>query len=222
MRQHSDPASHLDAVRTSYDEVALDYRDLVEEQFPRDVLGRALLAAFAELVRAQALGPAADLGCGPGHVTAHLAELGVQVRGIYLSPRMVELARSRFPDIEFAVGSMTQLDIADGSLGGILAWFSTHHMPPETLAVMYREFARTLAPGARLLLGTHLGSGEQTNPTSAYGGHPVSYSSFLLPLAQIRDMLGEAGFSIEWHTVEEPGESGRTHTRILARRNELR
>lgn len=216
----SAPARYLDAVRASYDEVADDYVELVERNFPRDVLGRALLAAFAEQARAQALGPVADLGCGPGHVTAYLTALGVDMRGIDLSPRMIDLARSRFADIPFAVGSMTRLEIAEGSLGGIVAWFSTHHSPPEMLAEIYREFARTLAPGARLLLGTHVGNGEHARPTSGYGGHPVSYESFLLPPERIRGMLGAAGFAVEWHTVEEPEGAPRAHMRVLARKRD--
>ncbi len=210
-------AEYLEAVRASYDEVADDYLRLVEAQFPLDLLGGALLAAFAERVRADALGPVADLGCGPGHITAHLAGLGVDVSGVDLSPRMVDLARTRHPRLAFAVGSMTALDLPDGALGGILAWFATHHMPPETLAGIYAEFARTLAPGGVLLLATHLGAGEHTRPTSGYGGHPVSYESFLLPVEQILALLAEAGFRVEWRTVEEP--TGREHARILARRD---
>ncbi|MBR7836555.1 methyltransferase domain-containing protein [Actinospica durhamensis] len=207
---------YLEAVRASYDEVAADYLELVESRFPLDLLGRALLAAFAEHVRADALGPVADLGCGPGLVTAHLAALGVDVFGLDLSPRMVDAARRRFPDLDFAVGSMTALDVPDGSLGAILAWFSTHHMPPEMLAGVFAEFARTLAPGGRLLLGTHLGTGEHTRPTRAYGGHPVSYESFLLPAEQIVGLLEDAGFDLERRTLEQP--TPREHTRILVRR----
>ena len=76
--------------------------------------------------------------------------------------------------------------------------------------------ARGLAPGGRLLLGTHLGTGEHTRPTRAYGGHPVSYESFLLPVEQIVGLLEDAGFDLEWRTLEQP--APREHTRILARR----
>ena len=44
-----------------------------------------------------ASGPVLDVGCGPGHVTAHLAGLGVDVQGVDLSPRMVEHARRLHP-----------------------------------------------------------------------------------------------------------------------------
>src|SRR5215210_93643 len=60
---------------------------------------RAVLGAFAESVRG--LGPVLDVGCGPGTVPAHLAELGLDASGVDLSPRMVEHARRQYPDLRF-------------------------------------------------------------------------------------------------------------------------
>ena len=39
-----------------------------------------------------------EVGCGPGHVTAYLAEAGADATGLDLSPGMVAEARRRFPD----------------------------------------------------------------------------------------------------------------------------
>lgn len=113
--------SYLAAVRESYDTVADAYAEQVPRPADLDPLDRALLGMFAETVREAGLGPLADLGCGPGFVTAHLAGLGAPVFGVDLSPRMVELARRAHPDLAFAVGSMTALGIGTGTLGGILA-----------------------------------------------------------------------------------------------------
>jgi trans-aconitate methyltransferase len=41
------------------------------------------------------VGPVADVGCGPGNVTAHLHTLGLTAFGVDLSPEMVGLARRR-------------------------------------------------------------------------------------------------------------------------------
>lgn len=59
---------YLAAVRQSYDTVATAYAERVPEPAELDAVSRAMLAAFAEMVRAG--GPVADLGCGPGKVTA--------------------------------------------------------------------------------------------------------------------------------------------------------
>jgi len=60
----------------------------------------------------------ADVGCGPGHVTAHLHELGVDAFGIDLSPEMVAVARREHPAPRFEVGSMTDLDLPAASMPG--------------------------------------------------------------------------------------------------------
>ncbi|MGI5426773.1 class I SAM-dependent methyltransferase [Streptomyces sp. CA-179760] len=193
--------SHLTAIRESYDTVAADYARLVKEPAELDPVSRAMLAAFAEL--AAPLGPVADLGCGPGKVTAHLAALGVPVFGVDVSPRMIELARAAYPELRFTVGSMTDLEIGTGELGGILAYYTTHHTPPQWLPTVFAEFHRTLAPGGRLMLAGHVGSGEHLRPTRAYGDHPVSYESHLLPPDRIAELLRQAGLVVMTRVVQE-------------------
>ncbi|MER6227732.1 class I SAM-dependent methyltransferase [Streptomyces sp. NPDC001663] len=212
-------ASYLTAVRESYDTVAADYAEQVKRPTQLDPLSRALLAAFAEAVQEGGDGPVADLGCGPGFVTAHLAGFGLSVFGIDLSPRMVEQARRAHPGLTFGVGSMTALDIEDGTLGGVLAYYSTHHTPPELLPRIYAEFRRTLAPGGCLMLAGHVGDGERLRPAQAYGGHPVSYESYLQPADRLAELLGEAGLEVTARVVQEP-EAGRKWpiATLLARR----
>ncbi|HEY7103116.1 MAG TPA: class I SAM-dependent methyltransferase [Mycobacteriales bacterium] len=138
----------LDATRTSYDAVAETYAELFGDELAGKPLDRAVLAAFAETVS----GPVADLGCGPGHVTAHLHGLGCQAFGVDLSAAMVAVARRAYPAVSFSQGDMTQLDITSGSLGGIVAFYSIIHLPPELLPVALAEFARVLAPAGQVML----------------------------------------------------------------------
>ena len=213
--------SYLAAIRESYDTVAADYVQLVKDPAELDPLSRAMLAAFAETVRTAGLGPVADLGCGPGKVTAYLAELRVPVFGIDLSPRMIELARRAHPDLTFTVGSMTAPPIGDDELGGILAYYSTHHTPPDQLPVVFREFHRTLAPGGHLMLAGHVGDEQLLRPTHGYGGHLVSYESHLLPPDRIAELLIRAGLTLTARLVLEPAEGAkRTHAVFLARNPE--
>ncbi len=124
-------STYLHATQLAYDTVAADYAELLRDELDTKPLDRAMLAAFAELVQAPDAGQVADLGCGPGRITAHLQSLGVNAFGIDLSPQMVAVARRSHPDLRFEQGSMTALDLADGAVGGAVAWYSTVHTPPE-------------------------------------------------------------------------------------------
>jgi hypothetical protein len=99
-----------DAVRASYDTVADDYADLLRSALAGSPTDRAVLGLFAELVTDSGGGEVADLGCGPGRITGHLASLGLDVRGVDLSPGMVAVAQREHPQLRFDVGSMTALD----------------------------------------------------------------------------------------------------------------
>lgn len=143
--------------RTSYDTVAASYAEYVRASLDREPYLRAMLALFAELVLAEGGGPVADVGCGAGHITGHLGALGVDAFGIDLSPAMIDLARRDHPELRFEVGSMTDLDLADSSVAGLLAFWSLIHVPDSEVPTVLRQFWRVLRRGGLLLLGFHVG-----------------------------------------------------------------
>ncbi|GAA5154071.1 class I SAM-dependent methyltransferase [Amycolatopsis dongchuanensis] len=177
------------SVSHAYDAVAPLYAELFSDMLETLPLERSLLAAFAELVRGHG-GPVADVGCGPGQVTAHLHSLGLDTFGVDLSAEMVALARRAHPDLRFDEGSMTALDLADGALGGVLAFFSTIHTPPRELPAACAEFRRVLAPGGYLLLGYLAGDDSLPRETD----HKVA-PAYEWPPDALADLLREAGFT---------------------------
>ncbi|GAA3373645.1 class I SAM-dependent methyltransferase [Streptomyces racemochromogenes] len=195
--------SRLSAVQASYDTVAADYARLLDGDLEGRPLDRALLNAFAEYVRGGGGGAVADLGCGTGRVTAYLDGLGVRAFGVDLSPAMVAVARRSYPGLRFEVGRMAGLDMADGVLGGVLAWYSTVHTPPGELPAVFAEFARVLAPGGHALVAFAAGDGQR-RLEHAYG-HPVDLDVYGTPPELIASLLAGAGLAEVARTVREPG-----------------
>ncbi|MGW4274254.1 class I SAM-dependent methyltransferase [Streptomyces seoulensis] len=155
------------ATREAYDAVAATYARLFRDTLRDSPLDRAFLGAFAEAVRASGNRRVADLGCGPGHVTAHLAESGLSAFGVDASEAMIETARRDCPGLRFDVGSMAALDIADDALGGVLSRWSVIHTPPPRLPAVLREFHRVLAPGGHLLICFSASDGPE-RPTQVF------------------------------------------------------
>jgi SAM-dependent methyltransferase len=104
--------------------------------------------ADEELLR-RCRGPVLDIGCGPGRLTIALAERGVPVLGVDISPTAVArvhqagacaLRRSVFDPLP-GQGRWGSALLADGNIG-------IGGYPDELL----RRCARLLAPGGRLLI----------------------------------------------------------------------
>ncbi len=98
-------------------------------------------------------GTVLDLGCGPGHLTAHLATTAGHAVGIDVVPRFVEHARSQHPDARFLLGSLRRLPVRDGAAAGVLAWYSLIHLAPAELVRVLTEMRRVTATGSPVVVG---------------------------------------------------------------------
>jgi SAM-dependent methyltransferase len=216
---------HQTRVRVSYDAVTDAYVERVHEELVHKPLDRALLTAFAEEVQA-AFGASAsicDAGCGPGHVGAFLAERGLTVTGIDLSPAMIERARALHPNMTFEVGTMTALEAGDARWQGVIAFYSLIHLTSdEELRAALREFHRTLIDGGFLLVAVHLGEhGDAAVHADDMLGVTVDMEFRFFGAEQIAAEIVAAGFSVVAQLVRAPYpdvEVQTSRTYVLARR----
>jgi SAM-dependent methyltransferase len=196
--------AYLSATADAYDAVVAPYVELAQGALDQVPLDRAVLAAFADSVRADGAGTVAEVGCGPGYTTAHLRDLGLDAFGVDLSPAMIDHARAAHPDLRFEVGSMDALDLADGELSGILSWYSLIHVPPAELPPYFTEFRRVLAPGGHLLLGFFESEG---GPTAMFD-HKVT-PAYRWPIDDLAALARKADFVEVGRMLREPQEEER-------------
>jgi len=192
----------------AYDARAAEYIAALGSMDAVHPTDRAIVDAWATTVRGRVL----DAGCGPGHWTAHLAGLGCDVRGIDIVPGFLTHARAAYPGIPFDVCSIDTLDVPDGSVDGILSWFSTIHHEPFAIGAPMREFARVLCPGGTLLLGFF--SGEHVEAFA----HAVS-PAYRWPPTNLHRLLDAAGFDVVETQVRETRGARPVGSILCARRS---
>jgi SAM-dependent methyltransferase len=182
----------VSGTRDSYDRIADDYAARFRDELLTKPLDRALLDALAEEVNT--LGPIADVGCGPGHVAGYLHDRGIAAIGVDLSPRMIDIARTAHPDIEFVIADMCDLPVPDRSWGGIVALYSIIHIPPAQLAEVFVEFRRVLRQGATMLLSFHVG--DEARHATEMLGHTVDLDFQFYDRQFVQSALEQAGFAV--------------------------
>jgi len=192
--------SSIHAIRESYDWIADDYAREIYGELQHKPRDRELLDRFASKTAGR--GQVCDMGCGPGQVARYLCSAGVEVFGLDLSPRMVEVARRLNPDTPFREGNMMALDLQDDALAGIAAFYAIVNIPEESLPSVFREMHRVLRPDGLLLMAFHLG--DEVLRKEELWGKTVSMDFFFFQALSIRQKLEAAGFAIEEIIEREP------------------
>jgi len=194
----------LRSIRESYDRIADEYANRLADELQHKPRDRELLDRFAADVAGR--GTVYDIGCGPGQVARYLRDAGVDVFGIDLSPEMVDEARGLNPDISFREGDMLALDLADGSLAGVVAFYAIVNIPEQSLLQVFREMHRVLQPGGVALIAFHIG--DETVQERELFGRPIAMDFFFFQPSAIAERMVEAGFSIEEIVEREPYAAG--------------
>ncbi|MCM2416926.1 class I SAM-dependent methyltransferase [Streptomyces sp. RKAG293] len=205
-----------DSVRRSYDTVAEEYAARLHDELAGKPLDRALLTSLLEETGPDAT--IADLGCGPGHVAAWLAEQGAGTVGIDLSAGMVATARRRYPKVEFRQGDLLALPAEDGEFASAIAFYVIIHLDPRELLRAFEEIRRVLRPSGLLLLSFHIG--EEVRHLDEWWGHDVDVDFRFLAPSHIAGLLEEAGFDVTMR-MERASYATEVDTRrayLLARR----
>jgi SAM-dependent methyltransferase len=142
-----------------------------------------------------------DLGSGAGF-DAFLAARQVgptgSVIGVDMTPEMIERARANavktgLSQVEFRLGTIEQLPVADASVDVILS-NCVINLSPDKPAV-FREAFRVLAPGGRLAISDVVATGDLP---AAIAADPAAYTGCIAgaaPVAELERVIAQAGFT---------------------------
>ena len=127
-----------------------------------------------------------DLGCGPGHAAATMADAGLTVTATDAVPDMIALAQ-RHPGVTARVATFDDIDEV-GVYDGIWANFSLLHAARADMPRHLAALHRALRAGGILHIGVKTGTGERRDPI----GRLYTYYTD----AELTDLLETAGFNV--------------------------
>lgn len=148
-----------------------------------------------------------DVGCGSGWLSEYFARLGYQVKGIDISPTLIEMSRDRVARLSYAVDHETALccsfevhDIEMAPLSekfdAVLCYDSLHHFEDE--GAVLRHIAAMLPVGGVLFVleGERPPSGSATE--EELYGVMREYGTLESPFdyGHLRQLLDEHGFAV--------------------------
>jgi len=202
-------------VLAAYDAAAEAYSDTLLDELtwkPFDIWLLERVAALAD-------GPVMDLGCGPGHIAAFLADLDLDVHGLDGSAAMVDRARRNFPDLDFQVGRFHQLlrPRNAAAWGAIVAWYAFVHLAPSELTATLRKVAATVRPDGVVAFALHLGG--EVRHVDTLCGVAVDVDYVLHDRDQVLAAVAAAGLGVdEWYVrAPQPDEAPTERLYVLAR-----
>ena len=182
-----------DSVADLYERHALEY----DRDRSRSLQERAWLDRF--LLQVRSGGTVLDVGCGMGEpIARYLVDHGFRVVGVDASPTMIEICRARFPDSEWLVVDMRDLDL-DRRFEGIVAWDSFFHLDTDDQRRMFPRFASHAQLGAPLMFTSGPAEGEAIG---VYCEEPLYHAS--LGPAEYEQLLATNGFVVKAYAAEDP------------------
>lgn len=160
-----------------FDQLAAEYDrwyETAEGRLYDKLEKRALLRLCGRMERG---GTLLEVGMGTGWWSRFFSELGFEITGIDISPKMVEIARSkRIPNATFELADAYKLPFADGRFSASTAITTIEFTrEPETVI---REMIRCTRLGGNLVLGVLNGSAPINQRRKKQADGPFSSARF--------------------------------------------
>jgi 2-polyprenyl-3-methyl-5-hydroxy-6-metoxy-1,4-benzoquinol methylase len=138
-----------------------------------------------------------DAACGPGNVSRYLASQrpDLDLLGIDLAPRMVELARESVPSARFLVHDCVRLAELTQRFDGIICAFGLPYLSQTEAGVFVNAAFDALEPGGVLYLSTMLGNNEESGFQTCSTGDQIYITYYSED--QVTRLLQRCGFAVD-------------------------
>ena len=187
--------------RQAYNLAARKYHDLFHDEMREKEYDRRILDSFSRRFNKTSL--VCDAGCGPsGHIGRYVFEKGIQVIGVDISDKCVEMARHHNPQMRFERGDIGNLAFDDRSFDGIISYYSIINTPRKYVGRLFREFHRVLKRYGSLLVAVKSGTTEGYLD-DLLGIKTEIYMTYFTE-AEIAARFKEAGFLLEFIETRNP------------------
>ena len=121
-----------------------------------------------------------DIGCGTGRFLDFLKQAWPRLPalGLDMSEPYVRYAKrhlKRWSQINLIVGNAESLPVPDESQDAVTSIFLFHELPPKVRRIIFRECARVLKPGGRLVIIDSLQRGDEPDYDGLLELFPQNY-----------------------------------------------
>jgi len=209
-----DTLEHINSMtRQAYNLAARKYHDLFYNEMNEKEYDRKLLDSFAARFNSDSL--ICDTGCGPsGHIGRYLFDKGINVVGVDISEKCIELARLNNQEMKFECADITKMPFDDYSFDGLISYYSIINTPKIYVKKIFSEFCRVLKPNGYLLLAVKAGTSE--GYVDELLGIKVRNYLSLFTKEEIVKYFKEAGFALEFIDKRNPYDFEISNERIFA------
>ncbi|HTL16345.1 MAG TPA: class I SAM-dependent methyltransferase [Patescibacteria group bacterium] len=137
-----------------------------------------------------------DAACGPGNASRYLMtrRSDLDILGIDLAPRMIEIAREAVPSADFIVHDCRCLDELKMRFDGIVCAFGLPYLSTEETTAFISAAGRALDPRGVLYLSAMLGKSEDSGFERCSTGDQVYV--YYHQEDQLKQSLQDSGFSL--------------------------
>lgn len=176
----------------TYDSLADEYESRVETLRP--VTEYALSMLTSRLDKGSKV---LDIGCAVGYTLEILKQSGMQPEGIDISPRMIQYAKARNPELNINAADFLEVQYPNDSYDAALMYAFIHLFPYEQADLCIAKVAKILKPGGLLFIGTTKSSesSEGFEDKSDYPNQPRRFRKRWTPEELVR-LLNNHGFHV--------------------------